>query len=61
MRNLIIGIAIGLSLVVSYAAAQDAETGDGDESNLALVELGNVVFALDAQEPEVGCSVEVLE
>ena len=58
--HLIIGFAFGLSLVVGLAAAQDDES-PGDESNVAIVELGDALFTLDAQEPEVGCAVEVLE
>jgi hypothetical protein len=57
MKNLIIGIAIGLSLVVGYAQAQD-DPLDGDEANLATVELGEVTFFLDAQGSEVGCLIE---
>jgi hypothetical protein len=61
MRNLLIGLLIGLSLVAGMASAQDDEEGDGDQSNLAIVELGNAVFSLDAQGAEVGCAVEVLD
>ncbi len=59
MRNLIIGIAIGLSLVVGVVSAQDNETGD-DISNLAYIELGSAAFNLDAQGEEIGCSVELI-
>jgi hypothetical protein len=58
MKNLIIGIAIGLSLVIGMASAQD-DPLDGDESNLATVELGEATFYLDAQGAEVGCTVEL--
>jgi hypothetical protein len=59
MRNLIIGIAIGLSVgVVGIVSAQD-DPLDGDQSNLAYVELGDVTFSLDAQGDEVGCAVDI--
>jgi hypothetical protein len=58
VRNLIIGIGIGLSLVVGMASAQD-DPLDGDTTNLATVELGVATFYLDAQGTEVGCAVDI--
>jgi hypothetical protein len=57
VRNLIIGIGIGLSLVTGMASAQDEPLDDN--TNLATVELGAATFYLDAQGTEVGCAVDI--
>lgn len=64
-RDFGIGFALALALVGSMAtvAAQSQTRADpldaAAEANLATVELGNATFHLDANLPEVGCSVEI--
>lgn len=65
MKHMVIGFALATALFGSGAALAAQNQGRVDpldgatENNLATVELGEAVFYLDANLPEVGCSVEI--